>query len=245
MNLTNTTSALVATATSLLGVVHGVHPAPAGATGFATDIAPPDTAPSSPNDDALGHGEPVIVTGGQATCTDSPPQDYVLFPLRGCSMTPPYSNPRWANESCFGDTGAYYCREVAGHPQLNIAPSANWFVYKTDIVHYSGHSKKWGSEMVHRSGYVFEGCGSWVRVTYGDGSTNYTAVCDYKMNKDNSGPRNTTTDPGGWDYFYDVLRNWGRSTYENEFSCAVTITGTWTGATDVVDIVPACGGVFR
>ncbi len=235
MNLTHTTSAVVATAASLLGVVQGALPA------SATSVVDGPSTVGQPGFEGVDAFTPA---GGRPTCTDSPPQQYTLFPLRGCSMYP-YSNPRWANESCFGDTGAYHCREVAGHPQLNLAPKANWLVYKTDVTHYSGYTTKWGMELVHRGGFLFEGCGTWVHLTQPDGSTNYTTVCDYKMNMDNTGPRVTDADPGGWDYFYETLRNWGRNTYENEFSCAVTITGTWTGATDPVDIAPACGGVFR
>jgi hypothetical protein len=181
-------------------------------------------------------------TQASLDCSGAPPQQYQMFPRRGCSFAPP--NPTWANEGCFGRTGgAYYCREIAGHPQLNVAPRSDWLVYKSDVRYYSKFLPAYGMQLVHSSGHPLEGCFDWMKYRGDDGRTDYVTVCDYKLNKDHAGPRRFGSG-SGWDYAYNVLRHWAHKTYENQFSCAVTIAGTWTGATDTNDMLPACQGVF-
>lgn len=92
-------------------------------------------------------------------CWDAPPQNYSIYPLRGCALVPPSSG--WANEMCLGGNGAYDCREIIGHPDLNIYPTLNATVYKSSYLK-AAHTDTYGMEIVMKDGRIFEGCTRWM-----------------------------------------------------------------------------------
>lgn len=184
-------------------------------------------------------GNSAMSAESSMNCVGAPSQTYDLFPVRGCSLVP--ADQGWKNEMCVGGNGAYECREVAGHPSLNLAPDTNWEVYKDGMNKFSNYSSTYGMSMVDNGGNQFEGCLGWTQVDPAQHQGHsYLSFCDYKMA--NSGPLHTVSNASG--YFYGVLRNWAYHTATSDAACAASIVGTWNGTNDWSDVGINCDGVF-
>ena len=160
-----------------------------------------------------------------------PGQHPHLFPLKGCSLIPPAFG--WANEMCYGDgTSGYICHEVSGDPDLGLNGSADYVVYKDDMLSGTADGS-FGDNLVTKEGLDYAGCfNSWVALPNGRHDTN----CDYKNVAHNELPG--LTSPRA--YALQVFNSWASATAQQEGICAKSIVGSWVDSVEPSDVVIDC-----
>lgn len=141
--------------------------------------------------------------------TPSPDHQIIWYDAPGSG----YEIRRLLGMECFGD-------------------NQNFTFANADGFKASGFNSTYGRRVVHKDGWVFEGCQSVVIQPFG--VSQYQ--CDfkasggvYKLNLQKSGA-----------FWRERLRNWSTQTVQSQGQCATTIVGLWVGTNDLNDVAVDC-----
>lgn len=203
-----------------IGEDSAIQLAPAGDDAPVAPLGPARVAPDERSQSLISRSAGQPATAAAAAWCGS------MFQLRGGSLVPPYDG-----KVVYWDApgSGYEVRRIIGAECLG--DNQNFTFQQSDGFKSSGYNSTYGRRVVHKDGWIFEGCTLATIPPFG--VTQYQ--CDFKSQQNYRLTPQTTSA-----FFRERLRNWAAQTAQNQGSCATTIIGTWVGTNDLGDVGVAC-----